>query len=322
MVTAAADSQRAVHPRAPRPTRNSTGGTRFRRKVVDSLTAGGFLVPNMVLMTVFLLLPLVFAFVISFQRSESIGKPKWIGLTNFQHLLSDAVFWTVLRNTVLFTLITVPLEMALGLGVAVLLNGVLPARTFFRAVIFLPLVLAGVTTGLLGSWMFDQYNGFVNKALAVIGITGPAWQSNGTLALISIVMVTLWMRLGFNMIIYLAGLQGVNPELHEAARVDGASSWTVFRRITVPLLGPSTFFLLIMNMIYSFQVFDTVFAMTGGGPGFSTTMLVTYAYKTGFDEHGSGELGYAAAIGVVIYLITLTFTVLQWRFSRTRDEAG
>jgi multiple sugar transport system permease protein len=285
-------------------------------------TAGFFLIPNLILVTVFLLLPLVWAFVLSLQRIESLGPSAWLGLNNYADLFRDSVFWQSLWNTVVFTLLTVPVGMGLGLGMALLLNGVLPGRRLYRSIIFLPLVISGVSSGLIGAWMFDQYNGFVNKFLSAIGVSGPNWQSDGKWAMISLVLVTLWIRVGFDMIIYLAGLQSVSPELLEAATVDGANAWQRFRSITFPMLGPSTFFLLIMNLIYSFQVFDTVFAMTAGGPDNSTTTLVTYAYRVGFDEHGSGELGYAAAIGVVIYLITLVITGLQWRFSRNRDLAG
>ena len=194
-------------------------------------------------------------------------------------------------NTAIFTVFTVPVGMALGLGLAVLLNGVLPGRTLYRSIIFLPLVISGVATGVLGTWMFDEYNGFFNKLLIALGLTGPHWQSDGNWAMASIILVTLWQRIGFDMIIYLAGLQGVRPQLLEAATVDGATGWQRFRRITFPLLGPSTFFLLIMNIIYSFQVFDTVWAMTRGGPGYSTTTVVTYAYRQSFDEHGPQLLG-------------------------------
>jgi len=278
--------------------------------------------PNLLLCLVFLFYPLVLAFVISERHQETLGQPYDVGFDNYLTLLRDPVFWEALRNTAVFTLGTVPVGMALGLAVAVLLNGVLPGRTLYRSIIFLPLVISGVATGVLGSWIFDQYNGFVNRALAAVGIGGPAWQSEGVWSMLSIILMTIWVRLGFDMIIYLAGLQGIPPDVYEAASLDGAGGWTTFRRITVPLLGPSTFFLLVMNLLYSFQVFDTVYAMTAGGPGNSTTTLVTYAYKTGFDEKGPGQLGYAATVGVVIYLITLAITALQWRYSRTRDEAA
>jgi multiple sugar transport system permease protein len=303
-------------PAAGRPLR-SRDGARARRG-----SAAPFVLPNLLLCLVFLFYPLVMAFVISQRNQETLGQPYDVGLENYTTLLRDPVFWEALRNTAVFTLGTVPVGMTLGLGVAVLLNSVLPGRALYRSIIFLPLVISGVATGVLGSWLFDQYNGFVNRALAAVGIEGPAWQSSGGWAMVSVIIMTIWIRLGFDMIIYLAGLQGIPPDVYEAASIDGAGPWATFRRITVPLLGPSTFFLLVMNLLYSFQVFDTVFAMTAGGPGNATTTLVTYAYRTGFDEKGPGQLGYAAAVGVVIYLITLLITALQWRFSRTRDEAA
>lgn len=286
------------------------------------MSALTFLAPNIVLVGLFLLFPLVMSFVISAQNRESLGVPTWAGLGNYTQLLRDPLFWESLRNTVVFTALTVPTSMALGLGCALLVNSALPGRLVYRSVIFLPMVISGVATGILGLWMFDQYDGFVNKLLAAFGVQGPAWQSSGTWAMASVVLVTVWVRLGFDMLIYLAGLQSIDPQLREAARLDGAGFWQELRLITVPLLGPSTFFLLVMNLIYSFQIFDTVFAMTNGGPDYSTTMLVTYAYKTGFDEHGPGQLGYAAAVGVVIFAVTLLVTALQWRFSRSRDQVG
>jgi multiple sugar transport system permease protein len=285
-------------------------------------TAAFFLLPNMALVTLFLLIPLALAFYYSAQRMGSLGNAEYLGINNYIDLFKDSVFWQTLVNTAIFTLFTVPVGMGIGLGIALLLNGVLPGRTLYRSIIFLPIVISGVATGVLGAFMFDQYNGFFNKFLAAVGIAGPDWQSNGKWAMTSLILVTLWQRVGFDMLIYLAGLQSVDPSIVEAAIVDGASPWQRFRNIVFPLLGPSTFFLLIMNIIYSFQVFDTVWAMTRGGPNFSTTTVVTYAYREAFDDHGPQQLGYGAAIGVVIYAITLIVTVVQWRASRNRDEAG
>ena len=146
------------------------------------------------------------------------------------------------------------------------------------------------------------------------------WQSNGPAAFVSVVLITLWIRVGFNMIIYLAGLQAVPNELYEASQTEGATGWQRFRHITLPLLGPSSFFLLIMNVIYSFQVFDTIYVLTNGGPGSATEVLGTYAYKTAFGP--ARDQGYGAALGVVIFLLTLAFTIVQWRNSRTRDEVA
>lgn len=285
-------------------------------------TASLFLLPNIVLVGLFLLVPLVMSFYYSLQKLDPLGGSQFLGINNYADLFGDSVFWQSMLNTAIFTVVTVPVGMAIGLGLAVLLNGVLPGRTLFRSIIFLPLVISGVATGVLGTWMFDQYNGFFNKALTALGFGAINWQSDGKWAMVSLILMTLWQRVGFDMLIYLAGLQGVSPELHEAAEIDGASGWQRFRRITFPLLGPSTFFLLVMNIIYSFQVFDTVWAMTRGGPDYSTTTVVTYAYRESFDEHGPQLLGYGAAIGIVIYAITLLITVAQWRLSRNRDLAG
>ncbi len=304
------------------------GPERHRRPRASSLaraqagTAGAFLLPNLVLVVIFLLIPIAMAVYYSFEKMGSLGTAQFLGVNNYLDLFRDSYFWQTLWNTLVFTVFTVPVGMALGLALAVLLNGVLPGRVVYRSIIFVPLVISGVATGVLGAWMFDQYNGFFNKLLAAIGISGPQWQSSGPWAMTSLVIMTLWQRVGFDMLIYLAGLQGVDPQLLEAATVDGASPWQRFRRVTFPLLGPSTFFLLIMNIIYSFQVFDTVWAMTRGGPDYSTTTVVTYTFREAFDEHGPQQLGYGAAIGVVIFLVTMAITVLQWRLSRTRDQAS
>jgi len=186
--------------------------------------------------------------------------------------------------------------------------------------IYLPLVISGVAVGLIGTFMYNETVGVINNLLSNAGLPTFAWQSGGTTAFVSLILVTLWIRVGFTMIIYLAGQQAVPVELQEAAQVEGASGWQRFRFITVPLLGPSTFFLLIMNVIYSFQVFDTVYVLTNGGPGSATEVLGTYAYKTAFGP--ARDQGYGAAIGVVIFALTLIFTILQWRSNRSRDEVA
>lgn len=282
----------------------------------EAVAAAGFLAPSYTLLGVFVLIPLVAAFWVSLQRADGFGGGTFSGLDNYSRLLSDSLFWRSLVNTLVFTALVTPLSMLLGLVAAVLLNSALPARPLWRALIILPMAVSGVATGLIGILIFDQNSGVLNNLLTFLGLPGIDWQSSPGPAFASIVIATVWWRTGLNMLIYLAGLQGLGPDLHEAARLDGANIWQRFRFVTVPLLGPTSFFLLVLNVIYSFQVFDLVFVLTGGGPGGATSVLVTYAYDTGFVTR---DQGYAAAIGMVLFLFALTFAAAQWRASRTKD---
>ncbi len=282
----------------------------------ESVTAYAFVAPNMLLLLVFVLVPLGWAVVVSLQQTNGFGAGVFVGLTNYGRLFSDPLFWRSTVNTVLFTLVVTPASMGLGLLIAVLLNSALPARGVFRSILITPMAISGVATALLGLLMFDENNGFLNKLLAAIGLPEVNWQSGSTAAFASVVLVTLWWRVGFNMLIYLAGMQSIGPQLYEAARLDGASAWSRLRFVTLPLVGPSSFFLLILNVIYSFQVFDIIFVMTGGGPQNATSVLVTYAYDQGFVTR---DQGYAAAIGMVLLIAMLVFTAVQWRSNRSRD---
>ncbi|GAB2591280.1 carbohydrate ABC transporter permease [Microlunatus antarcticus] len=281
-----------------------------------------FVGPSVLLALAFLILPMLGTFFYSTQKvSPLTGDTTPLGLENFRTMLGDDTFVRALLNTALFTVITVPLSMALGLALAVLMNSVLPGRKIWRTVVYLPLVISGVSVGLIGTFLYNEVIGVVNKLLVALGASsGIPWQSNGAWAFISVVLVTLWIRVGFSMIIYLASLQAVPPDLYEAAALDGANGWQRFRNVTVPLVGPATFFLIIMNVIYSFQVFDTIFVLTNGGPGNSTEVLGTWAYKVAFGP--TRDQGYGAAIGVVIFVLTLVFTIVQWRANRSRDEVA
>jgi multiple sugar transport system permease protein len=284
----------------------------------ETLAAYGFLAPNLLLLAVFVFLPLAWAVGISLQRTDGFGVGTFTGLDNYARLFGDRLFWRSTLNTILFTAIVTPLSMGLGLAIAVLLNSVLPARGVFRSILILPMAVSGVATALIGVLVFDENSGVLDRVLRSVGLPTVQWQSGGLEAFASVVLVTLWWRVGFNMLIYLAGLQGLDPELYEAARLDGANGRQRFRHLTVPLLRPSSFFLLIMNVIYSFQVFDIVFVLTGGGPQNATSVLVTYAYDQGFVTR---DQGYAAAIGVVLLLATLVFTAVQWRAARAREAS-
>ena len=274
--------------------------------------------PALLVFTVFMFIPLVLTFWYSLHRYRGFGTMQWLGAQNFVEIFHDATFWKALTNTVLFTGVSVPLGIVLGLGGALLLNRAMPGRTLFRALFYVPVVISGVASGVIFLRLFDPLIGLINQLLASVGLPIVDWQGDGKAALVSIIVVTTWQGVGFGMVVYLAGLQGIPRELYEVAALDGAVGWKRFRLIVWPLLGPTTFFLVVYSIIVSFQVFDVVYVMTRGGPGTSTTFLVQYAYDQGFNQR---RQGYAAAIGVIIYLIVLLFTIAQWRLSRRRDAA-
>ena len=274
--------------------------------------------PALLIFTVFMFVPIVLTFWYSLHKYSGFGTMTYLDVQNYEAILKDKTFWKSLFNTVIFTGISVPLGIALGLGAAMLLNKAMPGRTLFRALIYVPVVVSGVAAGVIFLRLFDPLLGILNQVATSIGLPTVDWQGNGTAALASIIIVTTWQGIGFGMVVYLAGLQGIPREMYEAGAVDGATGWKSFRHITWPLLGPTTFFLVTYSIILSFQVFDVVYVLTRGGPGTSTTFLVQYAYDQGFNQR---RQGYAAAIGVIIYVIVLTLTILQWRLSKRRDEA-
>lgn len=291
-------------------------GGRLHR-VREAITGYLFVAPNLLLLTLFLFIPLGWAVLISFQKASSFGPTTWIGLENYRTLFADDVFWQVLQNSVVFTVATVPTSVFLGLVFANLLNKALPARGVLRTIIYLPIVISGLVTSLIGLLMFDETIGILNGMLENLGVGPVSWQTDGKLAMASVVLMTMWTRVGFAMVIYLAGLQDIDDNMYEAARLDGASGWQQFWHITVPSLRPSTLFLIVMNVIWSFQVFDVVYVMTNGGPGYDTSMLVTYAYDEGFGP--SRDFGYGATIGVVLFVLTLVFSIFQLRNNRAEE---
>jgi ABC-type sugar transport system permease subunit len=274
--------------------------------------------PALLVFTIFMFIPLVLTFWYSLNKYSGFGKMQFLGLENYTKIVQDATFWKAAINTVVYTAITVPLGVVLGLSAALLLNRILPARGLFRALFYVPVVISGVASGVIFLRLFDPLTGILNQVAASVGLPTIDWQGNGTAALVSIIIVTTWQGVGFGMVVYLAALQGIPREVYEAGTIDGATGWKRLAHITWPLLAPTTFFLVVYSIIQSFQVFDSVYVLTRGGPGTATTFLVQYAYDEGFNQR---RQGYAAAIGVILYVVVLIFTVLQWRLSKTRDEA-
>jgi multiple sugar transport system permease protein len=290
--------------------RRRTHVLRLTRKRREALWALFFLPPFIIGLVFFIVGPGVAAVAISFTDWDLLSSPRWVGLANYRELIHDPVFVDSLLNTLYYTAVTVPLSIVLGLGLAVLMNRKIRGSYVFRAVYFLPVTVSIVAVSLLWSWMFQPSYGFLNYVLAELHLPTVDWLVNPATALPSIMIVGVWRTLGFNILVFLAGLQSVPAEMHEAAQVDGAGEWYRFRRVTLPMLSPTLFFAIVMGLIASFQVFEQTYIMTQGGPGNSTMTLIYYIFLSGFTNL---RMGYASAISVVFLLIILAITVVQVR---------
>lgn len=226
-------------------------------------------------------------------------------------MVSGGEFATVLVNTAIFMVGVVAGAMALGLVIAVLLNQKLRGRGIVRTMVFAPHVLSGAAIGVVWVFLFDPNYGLTRVFFEILGRSSPSWLTDSDWAMPALIIVYLWKNTGFAAIVYLAGLQNLPKELYESAALDGAGTWTLFRRLTLPLLSPVTFFLLVTSVISSFQAFDVIAAMTGGGPGDATTILSWYVYAKGFKDFQAGP---AAAGAIVMFVILLAVTALQTRY--------
>ena len=242
-----------------------------------------------------------------------IRDAEFIGIDNYRELWGDEDFRRALRNTLYYLVGYLPLVMAGGLGLAVLVNRRLRGVAIFRAMYFLPVVTSWVVVALLWRWLLNPSDGIVNWLLGRVGIDGPGWWTDRTWAMPSVILASAWKDLGFVMVILLAGLQAIDPTLYEAARIDGAGAWRQLRSVTIPLLTPSLFFVLVISLINGFQVFDQVWVMTDGGPAGASTVVVEQIVKNTFEY---GRAGYAAAQSVVLFVIILAVTVAQLRLQK------
>lgn len=299
---------------SPPPRRDHSRWRKVRRAAIPY----AFVAPSASVFALFMFLPVVLTFVLSLQRSSGLGPSEFIGFENYGELAGDPVFRRAFVNTLVFTMATVPLSLGLGLWTAVGLNKKLAGTALFRSVFYLPVVISGVAVGIIMVWNFNETVGITNQILERVGLPTLNWQSSGPMAMLSLVIAEVWTRLGFAMVVYLAALQGIPETLYEAARIDGASKRQRFWHITWPLLGPTTAFLVIIGVINAFRVFDLVFVMTGGGPGFATEMLVTYIYDVGFAQR---QQGMAAAMGMVLFVVVMVFTVVYWKVTQEEEVA-
>jgi multiple sugar transport system permease protein len=278
----------------------------------EALVAFAFLAPSLVVFLVFRHVPAVGGLVLGLFDWPVVGTPQFVGLANFLALFQDSIFWTALINTGVYTLLTVPVDVVLSLGLAVLLNQKLPGMRVFRLAFFIPFITSTAVVAVVWKAIYEE-NGAVNEVLRTLHLPTGDWLTDSRLALPAIALMAIWKHVGFNMLILLAGLQAIPGELEEAARIDGASSTQVFFRIVLPLLSPVLLLVIILTTIESFQVFDAAYVMTGGGPGQATTTLVYYVYNSAFVQL---EMGYAAAMAFVLFVIILAVSLLQRRFVR------
>lgn len=283
--------------------------TGWKRTLVLAL----FLGPSLVGITAFVVVPILTSFGLAFTNWDLLTAPRFVGLDNFRRLLVDPEFWTTLRNTVKYLVGYVPLVLILALAIAVALNQRLPARGFFRALYFLPVVTSWVAVSLMWMWLYNPVFGLVNNFLGWFGIRGPGWLFDANWAMPAVILTSVWKDTGFMMVILLAGLQGIPGEYYEAASIDGASPWQKLRFITVPLLMPALFFALMISLIGSFQVFDQVYIMTGGGPAGATMVLMERIVRNAF---GYNRMGYAAAMSWILFVFIFVVSFLMTRLRR------
>ncbi len=264
------------------------------------------------------MIPILFSFALAFSEWDSFTAPKFVALDNFAEMLKDDTFWIALKNTFYYTIGVVPLTMMCSLGLAMLLNRKVKGIGIFRTIFFFPYITSLVAVAVVWNMLFHPTMGPVNQFLQNFISTVPGWTSSSQWAMPAIIIVSVWRNMGYYMILYLAGLQGIPRELYEASSMDGAGKWRQFLNVTIPSLRPTTFFVMIMLTINSFKVFDLVQVMTEGGPGRSTNVLVYQIYNEAFVNF---RFGYASAISFVLFIIVLTITVVQFQIDKKRAQA-
>jgi multiple sugar transport system permease protein len=298
---------------------------RMRGPSLESANAAGwlFVAPAIVLVFVFFFLPVAASLLLSVTDFDiyAVGDPsyaRFVGLRNYGHLLHSAEFWQALKNTFIFALVGGPLTVAASLAAALLVNArVARFRGFFRTVYFIPFVTTLVAVSVVWRYLYHPQYGLIDFTLARVGVKGPDWLGDPHWALPAIILMSVWKNFGYNMLIFIAGLQSIPEELYEAAQLDGAGPYLRFRHVTLPMLGPTLLFVAVITMIGYFQLFAEPYVMTQGGPLGSTTSMVLLMYQEGFRWW---RMGYAAALAFVLFLVMLLWTFVQFRLQRASER--
>lgn len=275
-----------------------------------------FVLPNMLVFGVFTIWPALNGFNVSLYDSSNGRSFEYVGTDNYERILSDPDYLATVRNTVIFVIGFVAFVTVVATTLALVLNHQRRGRGVLRAAYFLPVVISPVVVGLVWNWMLTRGNGVVNAALDTLGLGQPGWLLEPSLSMMTVIGVGVWVNVGFYMMILLAGLQAIDPNLYEAAKLDGATVWQQHRQITLPLLRPSMLVVVILGTITGFQAFDYIYTLTGGGPVGATTLMVQYIYENAFQS--PIEYGLASAAGVIFFVVVFGVTAVNYLFGRRR----
>jgi multiple sugar transport system permease protein len=287
-----------------------------RTKKGDLLSALLFLSPTLVIFTTFILFPVIFSFYLSFHEWNMFsGKTTFIGIDNYVRMFQNEEFWSVFKNTAIYTFGTIPLNMGFSLLVAYILHKKIIGKKLLRTAFFAPVVISPVAAAVIWRWLYDPNFGLINYSIGIFGIDPINWLNDPTAAMAALIIMGVWKTFGINMVLFSAGLQAIPDHYYEAAEIDGASAWSKFWNITIPLLAPTTFFIMVMSIISSFQVFDIVYVLTSGGPLGATKVLVFYVYEHAFQFF---NMGYASAAAYVLFAILFILTLIQVKYMKNK----
>ena len=307
--------------------------SRRKSRLREAMAALAFVSPTFIILTVFIIFPIFYSFYLSFHEWNLRGVATPVGFENYANLFSDPEFWQAAVNTFYFTILPVPVGMALALVVALALNSGIRGLSFYRTAYFMPVMTSIVAASLIWMWIFNSQTGILNFVFKAVGLPTQAWLNEPggvlelifghygikvprflagpSLTLVAVIIMSIWNTLGYNVVIFLAGLQNIPHHLYEVADLDGARGWTKFLHITWPMLSPTTFFVLVMSTITAFQAFAQVAVMTKGGPLGTTNVIVYYIYLKAFQFF---EMGFASAAAYILFAVILFFTLLQIRY--------
>ena len=290
------------------------------RRPAETRTAFFFLLPAFAVIFLFHVIPAFYAWYISFFKFDNLSPMIFTGFSNYARLLKDAMFWKSLFNTFYFAAGTIPLSIIISVFIAVLLNQKIRGLSFFRTAYFLPVITSMNAVAMVWLWIFQPDIGVLNYILGFFGVSRINWLMDPVWAMPAVIMVSVWKNIGYNIIIFLVGLQSIPSEYYEAAQLDGAGDMQTFGHVTWPLLMPTVFFVTLISLINSFHTFTQIYMLTpDGGPLKSTSVIVFYLYENAFKNF---EMGYASAISFVVFLITFVLTVLQNKFWGSKIHYG